>query len=279
MSKADAKLSANQKNSQHGEAGNTMRIAKGIFDRVALITGANRGLGLELAKKLVRDKWDVAVTGRDVAHLKAVYAEEKVPVVGAFELKLTEGSTPLDQIQKMIDSIPNLGLVVHNASPYMTKSFLKTSAKEFEDYSQCMLRDNLIAHASLLKLSQYPKGGLLVITGAVIGVPGFYNRGLMGMVKANQRVLAGVCETEGKPLNVKVKHLTLGSFADKVDQKDLDKVMTAVSVADTTAAVIADPDQYPHDIVIISKANEKDYNLKPTPFPTVKAATATACAL
>jgi NAD(P)-dependent dehydrogenase (short-subunit alcohol dehydrogenase family) len=42
--------------------------------RVALVTGGGRGLGLEIARALTSDGYDVAVTGRDVASLDAAVA-------------------------------------------------------------------------------------------------------------------------------------------------------------------------------------------------------------
>jgi NAD(P)-dependent dehydrogenase (short-subunit alcohol dehydrogenase family) len=237
-------------------------MSKNISVKTALITGANRGLGLAFARQLALDGWQIHIAARNVGHLKTVYQNEKIPFQTAYAFDLTK--TPLEDIKAMVRSIDNLQLVIHTASPYITKPFMQSTIEEMTEYSQCMLRDQVLAQSSLNQLMANPVGGILIFTGAVIGSPGYYERGLMAMLKAHQNFLAGICSAEA-PSAVHVKHLNLGSFRDFVAADEKNKFITTTSVVKVTIDVIAAPERYPNNINLLSKENEKTYGLTATP--------------
>jgi 3-oxoacyl-[acyl-carrier protein] reductase len=53
--------------------------------KVALVTGGSRGIGLAIARALVADGVQVAITGRDAAHLSAARPKIEAAGPGAVE--------------------------------------------------------------------------------------------------------------------------------------------------------------------------------------------------
>jgi NAD(P)-dependent dehydrogenase (short-subunit alcohol dehydrogenase family) len=80
---------------------------------VALVTGANRGLGFETAKELVSRGWDVVVAGRDLAAAQSA-AETLGPRARAVRLDVAEPKAPVTALTELSD-VPAFDALVNNA--------------------------------------------------------------------------------------------------------------------------------------------------------------------
>jgi NAD(P)-dependent dehydrogenase (short-subunit alcohol dehydrogenase family) len=88
-----------------------------------LITGANRGLGLEFARQYCRDGWSVLATAREPTD------ELEGLCVGVEEVDMLD----LDQVAEFGSGIDQLDLLIANAGTYGPKSV--TSADDAEGWS------------------------------------------------------------------------------------------------------------------------------------------------
>jgi len=88
-----------------------------VFRRVALITGASRGLGYTLAEFLARQGWALIVTARDDGALRA--ARERLQVTGAL-IDAVQGDVTDDRHRRALVEVAKrlgrLDLLVNNAS-------------------------------------------------------------------------------------------------------------------------------------------------------------------
>jgi len=246
----------------------SMRPTGSQLNKTVLITGANRGLGKLISKKMAAQGWEVYVTARNADLLSSEFKRDGINYKNCIDWNLC--ATPSQQrINQIFAELPNtISAVVHCASPYMKTPLLESSPEEIVAYSNSMQNDILFSKAAVDKLKTSGNNSVLAITGAVIGLPNYFSLGMMGLLKANQRQLAGVLEQELKsdPGNkVHVRHFDLGSFVDEVT--DPYKQISTEFVANTIIDALNNPLAYPHEIHLLSKENENDFSVKSTKVP------------
>ena len=86
--------------------------------KVALVTGGSRGIGLAIARALVADGVQVAITGRDAAHLSA--ARPKIEAAGPGSVETLQADVRrYDQVSGAIEATAarfgGLDFLVNNA--------------------------------------------------------------------------------------------------------------------------------------------------------------------
>jgi NAD(P)-dependent dehydrogenase (short-subunit alcohol dehydrogenase family) len=89
--------------------------------KTILITGANRGIGQQLAKMLAAEGWDVLVGARDAAKGKAAAARLRKETGGRLknvELDVTSDESVAVATQKLRDGAITLDALVNNAGIY-----------------------------------------------------------------------------------------------------------------------------------------------------------------
>ncbi|MHB8468024.1 MAG: SDR family oxidoreductase [Acidimicrobiales bacterium] len=105
-----------------------------ITDRVALITGAGRGIGAAIAVAYAEAGADVAISARTEAQLDEIAA--RVESVGRRALVLPADVNDLDAVGELVSAtvakFGRLDIVVNNAGGSPPKAFLDTSARSFE---------------------------------------------------------------------------------------------------------------------------------------------------
>lgn len=106
-----------------------------LRDRVALVTGGSRGLGLVLARELVREGAQVAICARDEAELAR--ARHQFAAQGAEVFALTCDVTDRDQVEEMLAQIrERLGpveVLINNAGTIQVGPADEMTAADYEE--------------------------------------------------------------------------------------------------------------------------------------------------
>jgi 7-alpha-hydroxysteroid dehydrogenase len=105
-----------------------------ITDRVAIVTGAGRGIGAACALAFAENGADVAITARTKEQLDEI--AEQVRKLGRRALVVPADVSDTDNLRRLVDdTVGELGrvdIVVNNAGGSMPQPFLDTSEKAFE---------------------------------------------------------------------------------------------------------------------------------------------------
>jgi 3-oxoacyl-[acyl-carrier protein] reductase len=168
--------------------------------KVALVTGASRGIGRAVALRLARDGADVALVARSAEALAGVAEEarslgRRVLVLPA---DLGDASVPQALVERTVAEFGSLGLLVNNAGITRDNLMLRMRAEEWDE----VLAVDLTAVFRLTQAAIRPmlrsRYGRIVCVTSVVGLtgnPGQANyaaakAGLVGLVKSLAKEVA-----------------------------------------------------------------------------------------
>ncbi len=167
--------------------------------RVALVTGASRGIGRAIAERLGRDGRHVVLAARSAGKL----AEVKAAIEGeggsatALELDLSDQAGVREAVEGVAGELGRLDIVVNNAGITKDNLLLRMSDEEFDDVVSVNLRAAFVICRAAARPMMKGKFGRIVniaSTTAVVGNAGQANyaaakSGLIGMTKTIAREL------------------------------------------------------------------------------------------
>lgn len=185
-----------------------------LSGRAAIVTGASRGIGQEIAIALARAGADVAVTARDEASLTA-----SVDAVTALGRK----AVPLALDVREVSSIPSafaaaeaklgpLSILVNNAGVEEVKPSLEVSEVLWDKILDTNLKGAFFCAQAAARLMQGSGGGSIINLCSLtseVGIPtavpyGSSKTGLLGMTRA--------LAAEWAPINIRVNAIAPGYF-------------------------------------------------------------------
>lgn len=172
---------------------------------VALVTGAHRGIGAAIARKLGQDGYAVAVCARSQGALEAFVAQLQSEGIEAkgFVCDVSDAAQVDSMFKGIQEAWGRLDAVVNNAGITRDGLLLRMKEQDWDDVLSINLKSAfLVTKASLRLLLKSPRGRLVNISSVVgvIGNPGQANyaaskAGLIGFTKAFAREYAGKAVT------------------------------------------------------------------------------------
>ncbi|MEM9021002.1 MAG: 3-oxoacyl-[acyl-carrier-protein] reductase [Planctomycetota bacterium] len=169
--------------------------------RVAIVTGASRGIGASVAKSVAADGRHVVCVARNLGKLNEVVAE--IESAGGAANALTCDISDAGSIEAMIEQVVSdhgrLDILANNAGITKDNLLLRMSDAEFDDVIQTNLRSVFVACRASIKPMMRGKWGRIINIGSVSGVignPGQANyaaakAGLAGFTKCLAKEMGG----------------------------------------------------------------------------------------
>jgi 3-oxoacyl-[acyl-carrier protein] reductase len=138
--------------------------------RVAIVTGASRGIGAAIAVRLARDGLNVLLTyQKSVDAAQAVLEQVRSLGVDAHAVRIdaADPKEPAEVVNQAIERFGRLDVLVNNAGVYETASLLEATDEEFERAFAVNVRAAFLAARAAARV--LPSGGRIINIGSILG--------------------------------------------------------------------------------------------------------------
>ncbi|MCM4174151.1 SDR family NAD(P)-dependent oxidoreductase [Arenibacter sp. TNZ] len=183
-------------------------------DKVAIVTGAGQGIGLEICKQLVAKGANVILNDLDATLTRNAVAGmegEKGKCIG-----LPGDSSEMSVIQQMVDAAVTtygkLDVVVANAGITLFGEFLTYTPDSFFEVMKVNLGGSFfLAQAAANQMKKQGLGGSILFMSSVTGHQAHENLAAYGMTKAALEMLAKNLVIELSPYKINVNTVAPGA--------------------------------------------------------------------
>ena len=195
--------------------------------KVAIVTGANTGIGLSIAERFLADGWTLgyATAGNDDKHtgpladLQKQYGEDRIVWVYG---DLSDPAVPAQLVKDVVAKTNRLDALVNNAGLSTAKPFLELTVEDFD------ITFNVDVRASFLMAQeaarQMKDGGSIVnITSVHEHIPR-PNFAVYAAAKAAQGMLSHALALELADRNIRVNSVAPGVIATPRNEADAEKL-------------------------------------------------------
>ena len=186
--------------------------------RVAIVTGASRGIGRGIAKRLAKDGRHVVAVARNAEQLQSLEAEI-IAAGGSCEHRTCDIADGL-AVQRMVEEVSEkhgrLDILVNNAGITKDGLLMRMSDADFDEVINVNLRSVFIACRAASRPMLRGKFGRVVNIGSVSGVEG--NKGQANYASAKAGVI-GLTKSIAKELGA--KGITANVVAPGVVETDM----------------------------------------------------------
>lgn len=138
--------------------------------KTALVTGASRGIGAGIARRLAAEGASVAITytkGADAAAAVVGEIEKAGGKAIAIQADAADARAVTAAVEQTVAAFGRLDILVNNAGTAIPKTFEETTIEEMDRVIDINLRGVLVTTQAALK--HLPDGGRIITIGSVIG--------------------------------------------------------------------------------------------------------------
>lgn len=162
----------------------------GLSGRVALVTGASRGIGRAIALALAGRGVKVALAARSAAELEKVRSEiQKIGgQAGVFPADLEDPESPRLVVSGVVEEFHGLDILVNNAGAALPRPISSTTVEEWDRLISINARAPFLLCREALPHLKKSGHGRIVNISSVVGYKGYVNQ---GAYTASKHALAG----------------------------------------------------------------------------------------
>jgi 3-oxoacyl-[acyl-carrier protein] reductase len=194
--------------------------------RVAIVTGGSRGIGLAIARALVAEGVQVAVTGRSEAHLAAARPSIESAGPGAVET-LQADVRRADEVARAIDAtvarFGGLDILINNAGIGVFTSVAAMTAAQWAEVIETNLTGVFYACLAALPHLQRRGGGFIINISSLAGKNPFANGAAYCASKAGLNAFSEALMQEVRYDNIRVSYVMPGSVSTEFVGGDASK--------------------------------------------------------
>ncbi len=211
-----------------------------LKDKVAVITGSSRGIGLAIARHLATHQMRLVLCARDQAALKEAaetigLAKERILIVDG---DLTKPSTAKKLVDKTFETFGQLDLFVNNAGVGTHGPLEQMTEKDYAKVFDLNVKAVMHTMAELIpRLRDQGHGHIINISSMASkqGVPGM---GIYAASKAAMNILSESAALEVREDNIKISVLAPGSVDTSFGGRKPDSKKLRLTADDVAESVV-----------------------------------------
>ncbi len=169
--------------------------------KVALVTGASRGIGREIALELAREGASVAVNYAG-SEAKALEVVDEIKAMGqdafAIQADVSNSESVNDMVKETIERFGKLDILVNNAGITKDNLLMRMKESEWDDVININLKGVFLCTKAVTRQMMKQRSGRIINISSIVGVSG--NPGQANYVAAKSGVI-GLTKTTAKELS------------------------------------------------------------------------------
>jgi len=204
-------------------------MAKQLASKVAIVTGASRGIGRAISVALAQEAATVVLAARSIQKLQET-ADKVTEAGGKAEIvvtELTEEESIKNLVKTTSEKFSRLDILVNNAGVTHSAKLEQTATEDWERCMQVNARAPFILCREALPLLKKSQAGYIINIASVVGVKGYPLQSAYTSSKHALRGMTISLSEELKGSNIRVHLLCPGGVDTDLVQKvrpDIKKV-------------------------------------------------------
>lgn len=215
-----------------------------LKNKVAIITGASRGIGFAIAEAFLQEGAKVALCGSRLASaqkaadkLAAQYPEAQLLPLG---VDMADSASIQEMVRATAAKWGGLDVLVNNAGVTSAKPILEMEDEDFDS----VIRINLAGPFKCIREAarvMKDKGGSIINTSSMVGTYGGKMQTAYSSSKFGVNGLTKSCAKELGPFGIRVNAVAPGAVATDMVMQNVDERMMAAMKGLTPLGRMADP--------------------------------------
>jgi len=183
-------------------------------NQIAIVTGGERGLGKEIANRLIKNGIKVIVTSRSYEFNTSCKDFKKQMLIKQ-HLDVTNENSVIEFFAWIRSLKKQLIILVNNAGVGIFKPFTETTLNEWESMIQTNLTGAFLCAREVSKIMLKNGGGRIINIGSIVEKIPLTNNAAYGASKSGLKGLSNLLNEEYKRNKIRVTHVCLGaSYTD-----------------------------------------------------------------
>ena len=204
---------------------NTLEMFR-LDGKTAIITGASRGLGKEMAIGLGHAGANVVITGRDAATL-AESAQDITAEIGRDVMTIVSDVTSKDDMLRMAaktaERFGTIDILVNNAGTNIRRPFEEYEPEEFKTIIDTNVHGVFLCTQAVLPVMKKQSKGRIINIGSMMGVVGMPTRVPYAASKGAVHQITKVLAQEMAEFGITVNTIAPGPFMTEMNKAVLDQ--------------------------------------------------------
>ncbi|MGA9225039.1 MAG: 3-oxoacyl-[acyl-carrier-protein] reductase [Mesobacillus sp.] len=222
--------------------------------KVALVTGASRGIGREIAFELAREGASVAVNYAG-SEAKALELVDEIKALGreafAIQADVSNSDSVSEMVKETVERFGKLDILVNNAGITKDNLLMRMKESEWDDVININLKGVFLCTKAVTRQMMKQRSGRIINISSVVGVSG--NAGQANYVAAKSGVI-GLTKTAAKELSsrgITVNAIAPGFITTDMTDKLNDEV-TAEMLKQIPLARFGEPKDIARAVVFLA---------------------------